>query len=1001
MTPEDDATTSPAAASSSNELLPTSVTSGRYLLGEEIARGGMGVVLSARDTILGRTVAVKALLERFAGEPELVARFLEEARVTGQLQHPGIPPVHDLGSLSDGRPFMAMKLIKGRTLAELLKEHQTSGGAVDAPELIAIFERVCQTVAFAHDRNVVHRDIKPANIMVGAFGEVQVMDWGLTKVLNAPELAQPFSVVETPLVSSINPGRDPDSATEAGSVVGTWAYMSPEQARGELDRIGTWSDVFSLGALLCELLTGKPPYTGSRAVLRAHAELAILDESFARLDGSGADAGIVEWCKRCLARVPEERPRHAGLLAEGIADHRRQVEHRLRSAEQAQAVAEARAIEEANTRREAESRIAEQRKKRRVQAALAGTLGLLLLAAISFGWWRDHQNESVRRREAAIEAERVLAAAQNREGIKDTLRIAGALRKQYRFREAAETLDHASRLAAGNGSEDLLSIVRQAQEDLAFVNELDGIHMKRTIWISVPGKPGHYDDQSAPASYRDAFRTHGFDVVECESATMVARITASEVKPDLIAALDDWAVLEPDATIRTKVLELARLADPGPWSDRFRTAANWEDNAALDQLAADAVPAELSPHLLVSFADLLKRKKRDPERVLLAAQFAHPNDFLIAFTLGDWFMAWEKQHDHPDVHQAITFFRIALALRKNHYTAILNLGDALSDIQELDESIACLKEAVRRDPNASVGFNHLSEALIDRGDYDEALAMAREAVRVDPHKPECRFFLVHALAKKGLKREGLIECNEAIRLGCTSTQSRLFHASSLAILGERDAALAAYREAIRLDPTSTDARIELGFFLIAADDLDGAEAEFQHALRIDPQSPMAHLSIGELHYRDRDFDGVMAEVRTAMAIRPDSTFAHSLFAWSLEDKGELDAAIIVWRMSHTISPKDAEILRSLAIALLKKNDRTGAKLASREAVRLQPKNSACQITYGDVLEALGELDDALTAFETASRLDPILSEAEQEIIRLRILITGRNALIAALPDVKR
>jgi hypothetical protein len=153
--------------------------SDRYRLGEEIARGGMGSVLRAHDTILGRDLAVKVLLEEHQNHPAMVQRFIEEAQIGGQLQHPGIPPVLELGRFPDGRPCIAMKLVKGRTLAALLGE--CPDPRRDRPRLLGIFDHVCQTMAYVHSRRVLHRDLKPANIMVGPFGEVQIMDWGLAK----------------------------------------------------------------------------------------------------------------------------------------------------------------------------------------------------------------------------------------------------------------------------------------------------------------------------------------------------------------------------------------------------------------------------------------------------------------------------------------------------------------------------------------------------------------------------------------------------------------------------------------------------------------------------------------------------------------------------------------------------------------------------------------------------------------------------------------------------
>ena len=236
---------------------------GRYQLVGEVARGGMGAVLKGRDVDLGRDLAIKVILEEHREIPEMVRRFVEEAQIGGQLQHPGIVPVHELGRFPDGRLYIAMKLVRGRTLAALLEDRK--GPADDRPRFLAIFEQVCQTMAYAHSRGVVHRDLKPSNVMVGAFGEVQVMDWGLAKVLDqggvADERRAQRGRDDASAIRTLRTGSEAGESL-AGSVLGTPAYMAPEQARGEIDTVDERADVFGLGSILCEILSGQPAYAG-------------------------------------------------------------------------------------------------------------------------------------------------------------------------------------------------------------------------------------------------------------------------------------------------------------------------------------------------------------------------------------------------------------------------------------------------------------------------------------------------------------------------------------------------------------------------------------------------------------------------------------------------------------------------------------------------------------------------------------------------------------------
>jgi eukaryotic-like serine/threonine-protein kinase len=232
----------------------------RYRLLERVARGGMGVVYAAEDEKLERRVALK-VLDLPGADNDLANRLMREARVLARLEHPGIVPVHDVGTLADGRVFYTMKFVEGQRLDKFVEAVEST------QDRLRLFLRICDAVAFAHARGVLHRDLKPANIMVGPFGEVLVMDWGLAKILRgegsaAPRLTDPdATILERANVASTN-GNEPTKSsviTGHGTVMGTPGYMSPEQARGEIDSLDARSDIFSLGALLRFLLTQRTP----------------------------------------------------------------------------------------------------------------------------------------------------------------------------------------------------------------------------------------------------------------------------------------------------------------------------------------------------------------------------------------------------------------------------------------------------------------------------------------------------------------------------------------------------------------------------------------------------------------------------------------------------------------------------------------------------------------------------------------------------------------------
>ena len=302
---------------------------GRYQVIGEIARGGMGVVYKGRDTDLGRDVALKVLHDKFDGNAEILERFVEEAQIGGQLQHPGIVPVYELGLNKGEQPYFTMKLVKGETLAAQLTRR--SEPSEDRRRFLGVFEQICQTMSYAHARQVVHRDLKPANVMIGSFGEVQVVDWGFAKVLARGGVADEKaaksrrdsaqSIIET--VRS-----DATSRTQSimGSMLGTPGYMPPEQATGDVDRMDQRSDVFGLGAILCEILTGRPPYIEDDGDLVQQAARGDTSKAIARIEASGANESVIALCRQCLSPARRARPASAKEVADEIGAYLSSVE---------------------------------------------------------------------------------------------------------------------------------------------------------------------------------------------------------------------------------------------------------------------------------------------------------------------------------------------------------------------------------------------------------------------------------------------------------------------------------------------------------------------------------------------------------------------------------------------------------------------------------------------------------------------------------------------------
>jgi serine/threonine-protein kinase len=317
----------------SNKPLGGTAINSRYTFISVHASGGIGQVWLARDRHLDREVAIKELLPENVGDTTTTARFVREARLTGQLEHPGIVPVYELiTGPASGRTFYSMRFVRGRTLSDGAKAYHAkrAEGRADPLDFVALltaFVAICNTIAYAHSRGVLHRDLKGANVILGDFGEVIVLDWGLAKIVGRPDEAQAGSFHSTP-----GEAQDP-SLTVEGQVMGTPAYMAPEQAEGRLDQIDHRTDIYGLGAILYEILTGQPPFVGydtfdvlKKAIKgKPPAPREILPD---------VPPGLEAACLKALAKDPNQRYASAADLGQEVQRwqdvQRRQAEDALR-----------------------------------------------------------------------------------------------------------------------------------------------------------------------------------------------------------------------------------------------------------------------------------------------------------------------------------------------------------------------------------------------------------------------------------------------------------------------------------------------------------------------------------------------------------------------------------------------------------------------------------------------------------------------------------------------
>jgi serine/threonine protein kinase/tetratricopeptide (TPR) repeat protein len=845
---------------------------GPYKLVEQIGEGGMGTVWMAQQTEpVRRLVAVK-LIKAGMDSRQVIARFEAERQALALMDHAHIARVLDAGTTGAGRPFFVMDLVKGVPITRYCDEHRLT-----PRQRLELFVPVCQAVQHAHQKGIIHRDLKPSNVLVALYdGQPvpKVIDFGVAKA--AGQMLTDKTLV-----------------TGFGAIVGTLEYMSPEQAEVNQLDIDTRSDIYSLGVLLYELLTGTTPLERKRVKESGMLEALriIREEEVPTLSNRLSTAEELP----TIAANRGLEPARLTRLLRGELDWivmKALEKDRIRRYETANSFA-------LDVQRyladepvlacppSAGYRLGKFARRNKGGLAVAAlVLCFLVFLGSGVGW-----------------AVRDRVARQGRTGAQVDL-ILGEVEQLKREQKWPEALMVARRAEAAvtGGEADAATAqrVRALLRDLAFIDRLEQIRM-----MSATSVGGKYND-AGDREYARAFRDYGVDV---EASAAEASIEHLKARPGLAiptaAALDDWVfarwlVSESDAGGWKRLVAVARGIDPEPLRDRLRTT--WGQPVtpeARDELRrlADAIDVRAHhPATLVSLARTLEHAKHADSamRLLRDARSAYPGDFWLNYELG------YVLYEHRDHEGAIRFYTAAVSVRPSSAPAHNRLGLALRARKKLDEALACFGTASELDRKNATYHINLGYTLGLQGRMDEAIAAYEEALRLHPD----RAYAHHAF-------------------GCFLRD----------IKHDDAGAIACFDKAIGLDPNNVLVHNDLAWLLATGSDAKlrdpgRAVALAQKAVELAPNAPEFPSTLGVAHYRAAGWKAAIVALETSMAMRKggDSNewFFLAMAHWRLGEKDKARAwydQAVQWMDKNQPTNEELRCFRAEAAELLGVNDK--------------------------------------------------------------------------------
>jgi serine/threonine-protein kinase len=636
-----------------------------YEIEAVLGQGGMGVVYKARDLRLNRPVALKMLRFGVFATGEEKERFLREAEAEAGLSHPHIVQVHQVGD-HDNRPYFTMEFVEGGSLAQQLR-----GMPQPALHAAALVAALAQAVHAAHQRGILHRDLKPANILLTADGTPKIADFGLARRLEGPA-----------------------DLTQTGVPMGTPSYMSPEQAVGKTSGVGRAADIYSLGAIRYELLTGRPPFRAETAAETLQQVIHQEPVPPTRLNSAvPRDAETI--CLKCLEKQSPSRYSSAAALADDL--------HRFQRGDSIAA----RPV----SRRE---RLVRWMRRSPTQAALVATVLALLVLALGGGLHLEWQR-------AERLAERARREARASQAMETALEHAALLRKQGHWSEVRAALAGSASLLDSSAPADLRQQLADARADADTVLALEEIRLRLSERGAGQDQPSLVPDEA----YAEVFGRYGLDLAGPQPSKGESRIRNSAIRDTLLTFLHDWLFWAADAN-RDQVRALLDQADHDAWRQEFREALSVMDHKRLNMLAGADEAVDQPPVILSGLAGILVEGdyRMKAMALLREVQLRHPDDFWINYLLGHF---WVQQR----AQEAVGYCRAAVAIRPNSDQAHALLGRALRNGGDTDGANVAFRRALALNPNCPVGKD-LANAAGGRGGLEEARVAWENLVNGDP-----------------------------------------------------------------------------------------------------------------------------------------------------------------------------------------------------------------------------------------------------------------------------